>query len=90
MRDGLHKRNVKIIESITPIIPIYTYESMRTFALTQRLFEEGVYANPVVAPATPEGEALIRTSYMATHTKPVLDEALDIIERVLVKEQANG
>jgi len=90
MRDGLHKRNVKIIESITPIIPIYTYESMRTFALTQRLFEEGVYANPVVAPATPEGEALIRTSYMATHTKPVLDEALDIIERVLVKEQENG
>ena len=34
-------------------------------------------------PATPEGEALLRTSYMATHTYEILDEAMDIIQTVL-------
>lgn len=83
MRKGLVEANIKIIDSVTPIIPIYTYESLKTFILTQELFEKGVYANPVVAPATPEGSALIRTSYMASHTPEVLDEALEIIKSVI-------
>ena len=83
MRNGLHKAGISIIDSVTPIIPIYTYDSMKTFVLTQKLFDEGVYANPVVAPATPEGSALIRTSYMASHTTEILDEALEIIARVI-------
>ncbi len=83
MREGLHKAGINIIDSITPIIPIYTYDSMKTFFLTQELFDKGVYANPVVAPATPEGSALIRTSYMASHTVEILDEALEIIKQVI-------
>lgn len=83
MRAGLKERNIKIIDSITPIIPIYTYDEMRTFAKVQELFEAGVYVNPVVPPATPPGESLIRTSYMANQTTELLDEALDIIDRVL-------
>ncbi len=83
MRAGLKERNIKIIDSITPIIPIYTYDEMRTFAKVQELFEAGVYVNPVVPPATPPGESLIRTSYMANQTTELLDEALDIIYRVL-------
>ena len=35
---------------------------------------------------TPEGEALLRTSYMATHTEALLDEAMDIMADVLVKD----
>ena len=38
-------------------------------------------------PATPEGEALLRTSYMATHTEALLDEAMDIMAEVLVKHE---
>jgi len=41
--------------------------------------------NNVLPPATPENECLLRTSYMATHTKELLEEALDIFEKVLVK-----
>ena len=37
---------------------------------------------------TPEGEALLRTSYMATHTEALLDEAMDIMADVLVKDHA--
>ena len=83
MRKGLKARGIAIRESITPIIPIYTYENERTFIKAKELYEEGVYVNPVLPPATPEGECLLRTSYMATHTEALLDEALDIIERVI-------
>ena len=46
------------------------------------MFEEGVYANPVLPPATPPGQCLVRTTYITTHTKEVLEEAADIIAKV--------
>ena len=49
----------------------------------KELFDAGVYVNPVLPPATPPGESLLRTSYMANHTETILDEALDIIERIV-------
>jgi 7-keto-8-aminopelargonate synthetase-like enzyme len=42
-----------------------------------------VYVNPVLPPGTPEGECLIRISLMATHTKEVVDKAMDTIKEVL-------
>ena len=53
------------------------------FIKAKELYDEGVYVNPVLPPATPADECLLRTSYMATHTEAILDEALDIIERVI-------
>jgi 7-keto-8-aminopelargonate synthetase-like enzyme len=46
------------------------------FLMTMRLQDEGVFVNPVVAPAVPPGRSMIRTSYMATHTREHLDRAL--------------
>ena len=83
MRRGLTQRGIPIRESATPIIPIYTYEATRTLQMAKRLYEAGVYVNPVLPPATPATECLLRTSYMATLTEALLDEALDIFERVL-------
>lgn len=83
VRDGLTKRNIKIRMSSTPIIPIYTFDTLTTFRANKKLYDEGVYVNCVIPPATRECECLLRTSYMATHTKPLLTEAMDIIERVL-------
>ena len=48
----------------------------------RRIFEEGIFANPVLPPAVPSNACLIRTSYMATHDRKDLQEALDIFERV--------
>lgn len=87
MRNGLRSRNIKIRDSITPIIPIYTYEEMRTFYKAKELFDNGVYVNPVLPPATPPGECLLRTSYMANLTTELLDEALDVIEKVIKDEE---
>lgn len=83
MRTKLKERGVKIIESTTPIIPIYTYDDVVTFTACKMLLERGVYVNPVVSPATPVGESLIRTSYTATHTKEQIDYAVDQIVEVL-------
>ena len=83
MRRGLRERGVAIRDSITPIIPIYTYTAERTFLKAKELYDEGVYVNPVLPPATPADECLLRTSYMATLTEDLLDEALDKIEKVI-------
>lgn len=72
-------------DTITPIIPIYTYTMMRTFVIAKLLYKHGVYVNPVIPPAAPEGQCLIRTSYTATHTKPLIDEAVEIIDEILKK-----
>ncbi|MFA7075077.1 MAG: aminotransferase class I/II-fold pyridoxal phosphate-dependent enzyme [Candidatus Izemoplasmatales bacterium] len=84
VRDGLKAKGLNIIEnSIVPIIPIYTYSMLRTIIACKILYEKGVYVNPVLPPATPEGECLIRTSYTATHTEELMDEAVTIIADVL-------
>ncbi len=86
MRKGLKERGVRIIESEAPIIPIYTYDLIRTLAITKKLYDAGVYVNASIPPATPPNECLIRTSLMATHTEALLDEAMDIIRDVLKEE----
>ncbi len=83
MRQKLKEKNIDIIESKTPIIPIYTYQDDKTFIACKLLLERGVYVNPVVSPATPVGQSLLRTSYTANHTKGIIDEAADKIAEVL-------
>ena len=83
MRAKLREYKVPIIEAITPIIPIYVYEDEKAFLACKLLLERGVYVNPVVSPATPVGQALLRTSYTATHTKEQLDKASARIAEVI-------
>ena len=82
-RAGFQARGVRTRESIadvpTPIIPLYTNDMVNTLATGKRLYDAGVYVNPVLPPAVPESDCLLRTSYMATHTEALLDEAMDII-----------
>jgi len=69
-------------DAASPIIPIVVGEDMLAFQMALMLQEEGVFANPVVSPATPPGRALIRTSYMATHTDEHLDRVLEAFVKV--------
>ena len=83
MRKLLKEKGVKIIESTTPIIPIFTYDDLKTFKACKMLMERGVYVNPVVSPAVPVGQSLLRTSYTATHTKKQMEYASEKIAEVL-------
>ena len=82
-RKCLTDRGIKIRDSRTPIIPIFTYEPVDTFRIAKELYDEGVFVNSSVPPATAPHECLLRTSLMATHTEPVCDEAADITYKVL-------
>lgn len=84
-REAYKARGVKIIEAVTPIIPIYTYDPVRTLTVAKALYEAGVYVNPVLPPAAPADGCLLRTSYMATLTEALIDEAAGIIADVLEK-----
>lgn len=82
MREGFKSIGIPIGNSQTPIIPVMTYDDYRTFKIARDLLDEGVYVNPVISPAVNKGEALLRTSYTATHTKEQLDYALEAFKRV--------
>ena len=86
-RAGYKARGVRIRESTTPIIPLYTYDAINTVTKARDLYDAGVYVNPVLPPATAPNECLLRTSYMATHTRPQLERVLDIFASV---GRANG
>jgi 8-amino-7-oxononanoate synthase len=68
--------------SETPIIPIIIKDSLKVYQMCRRLFEHGVFVNPVVNPAVPPGRELLRTSFMATHTEEQLDKVLHAFEKV--------
>ena len=87
MRQKLLDRDVKIILSETPIIPIYTYEPLPTLQISSELFDEGVYVNSTLPPACAPHECLLRCSLMASHTEALVDEAVDILCQVLRRHE---
>jgi len=82
MRKDFTALGFNIGHSVSPIIPIIIGDDMLTFNTWKRLFDEGVFVNPVISPATPPGMQLLRTSYMATHTDAQLDRVISIFEKV--------
>ncbi|HTX71466.1 MAG TPA: pyridoxal phosphate-dependent aminotransferase family protein [Rectinemataceae bacterium] len=81
MMKGFRELGFNIGSTQTPIIPVIVGEDEKCFILWKELFDNGLYTNPVISPAVPQGMALLRTSYMATHTKAQLTKALDIFEK---------
>jgi 8-amino-7-oxononanoate synthase len=82
MRREMKRIGLEIGNSVSPIIPIMIHDDLRTLFTWKALFEAGVFVNPVISPAVPEGQQLLRTSYMATHTQDQLDRVLEIYEQV--------
>ena len=82
MMEGFKSYGFDIGDAASPIIPVVVKEDILAFKMALMLQEEGVFANPVVSPATPPGRALMRTSYMATHTDEHLDKVLEAFVKV--------
>jgi len=77
LADGLRSLGYDLGQSETPIIPVLVGTMERTFLFWRKLFDAGVFTNPVVPPAVPASQCRLRTSLMATHTKEQIDFALD-------------
>jgi 8-amino-7-oxononanoate synthase len=76
MRKGFKELGYNIGQSTTPIIPVIIGDQYLTGITWAALIEEGVYTNPVVPPAAPPGQSLLRTSYTATQEQEHLEQAL--------------
>ena len=83
--DGFRRIGCEIGNTTTPIIPLFIRDNNKTFQVTRDLFEEGIFVNPVVSPAVPSEDTLIRFSLMATHTYEQVDFALEKIEKCFKK-----
>jgi 8-amino-7-oxononanoate synthase len=82
MLKGFKELGFEVGPSETPIIPILVGADETAFRMVMMLQEEGIFANVAVSPAVPPGKALIRTSYMATHTDAHLDRVLEAFKKV--------
>ncbi|AKU89924.1 aminotransferase class I/II-fold pyridoxal phosphate-dependent enzyme [Vulgatibacter incomptus] len=63
-----------------PVVPVHIGDQIKCFRLWKALYENGVFANPVIPPAVEPGHSLMRTSYMATHTDEQLDRVIEQFE----------
>jgi 8-amino-7-oxononanoate synthase len=68
-------------KSETPIIPLFIRDDIKALQLTRMLLEDGVFVNPVVTPAVPKEDCLIRYSLMATHTKEQVEISITRITK---------
>jgi 8-amino-7-oxononanoate synthase len=82
MRKSYQELGFNTGNSVTPVIPIVIGDDDLTFMTWKLLFDNGVFVNPVISPATSPGRQLLRTSYMATHTDAQLDKVVSIFEKV--------
>lgn len=82
MREGFDRIGVATLPSETPIISIFVGEEGKALKLVVDLYEHGIFATPVAYPAVPYGQALIRTSYMATHTEAELSKVLEVFAKL--------
>lgn len=83
--DAFRSLGFEIGPTETPIIPLYIRDNDKTFIITQELYEQGIFVNPVIPPACAPDATLIRFSLMATHTKTHIDEAVDKLTKTFRK-----
>ena len=82
---GFREMGCEIGNTSTPIIPLFIRDNNKTFQVTRDLLDEGIFVNPVVAPAVAPDSTLIRFSLMATHTQAQVETALEKIEKCFKK-----
>ena len=81
MLEEFRENGFDIGHTTTPIIPLFVRDNEKTFRLTRMLLDDGVFVNPVVSPAVPSEDTLIRYSLMATHTFEQIDESIEKITK---------
>ncbi|WP_419791684.1 glycine C-acetyltransferase [Staphylococcus chromogenes] len=82
LKEGLSKLGFDIGDSETPITPVIIGDEKKTQEFSKRLMDEGVYVKSIVFPTVPRGTGRVRNMPTAAHTKEMLDQALEVYERV--------
>jgi 8-amino-7-oxononanoate synthase len=82
MRKGFKKLELPIYEGETAIIPVIIGDDTKAMQFWKLLFDKGIYVNAFIPPGVPPELSMMRTSYMATHTKEHCDKILEVFESV--------
>jgi 8-amino-7-oxononanoate synthase len=82
LQEGFRSLGFDIGPTQTPIVPVLIGPLEKTFLMWRRLFDAGVFTNPVAPPAVPPSQCRLRTSLMATHTFEQVDFALEQFARI--------
>lgn len=82
MHEGFRSLGFNIGTTQSPIVPILIGSETKAFIFSQKLLEAGIFTTPAIYPAVRYGEAMIRTSYMATHTDSELNYVLETFKRL--------
>jgi 8-amino-7-oxononanoate synthase len=77
LHDGFRQLGYDIGETETPIVPVLIGPLEKTFVFWRKLFDAGVFTNPVAPPAVPPSQCRLRTSLMATHSFDQIDFCLE-------------
>lgn len=81
MKSGFQAMGYDTGQTETPIIPVIIGDDELAFMIWKLLREDGIFTNPVIYPAVPKGQSLIRTSYSANHSDEELDAVLASFEK---------
>lgn len=84
-RKGFREAGFDTGKSESPIIPLFIRDDIKALTMTQMLLEDGIFVNPVVSPAVPKNDCLIRYSLMATHTFGQVDTSIEKITKAARK-----
>ncbi len=82
IRQGFKAAGFRIIDGVTPIVPVIIGDDIKTFQFWKMLLENGVFANAVISPAVPQGMQLIRASFIATQENHHLDRIIEVFTKV--------
>lgn len=82
LHEGMRSLGYDIGETETPIVPVLIGPMETTFVFWRKLFDAGVFTNPVMPPAVPPSQCRLRTSLMATHTFDQIDFCLDQFSKI--------
>lgn len=82
LKQGLKEIGFVVEDTITPIIPVLINDDEKTFKMAGQLEDEGVIVNPIVPPAVPKDNSIIRVSVTAGHTDDDIGIALEKFKKV--------
>jgi 8-amino-7-oxononanoate synthase len=82
VRVGLKEAGFNVIDGKAAIVPVIIGDDEKTFMLWRKLYDEGVFVNAFISPATPPGMQMLRTSYMASHEDNHLDYIVEKFTKI--------
>lgn len=82
LHEGFRSLGFDIGPTETPIVPVLIGPMEKTFVMWRRLFDAGVFTNPVAPPAVAPSQCRLRTSVMATHTFEQIDYAVETFGKI--------